>query len=218
MLSCPRDGALAAGWLGALLSGAEPADTALSHLADLNPSDWLGMIAAGRSAGADRVRLFLPRPGDPRGLPTEIASMGADAVIGWADEGSIYAWTVVRQDAPWVVAVGHSTVMPPIDLAEADRQLRGAILRGAQALDELDQQVDAQDRRRSIEMELRVWTQAPLPPARAALAARAVPLLLAVTNVPEAGWTAQQQRARRDIVRELDPAVRAAVEVAYSST
>lgn len=212
-----RHGALASAWLGEVLAGRIPMDTALSHLEAITHVEWIDLLAGARSLGALGIRLFLPRPGDPRGhrCPDATAATAA-AVLGWIGSDGITAWTTVTEDRPWTVLPGPPVAVLLPSPAEADRQLRATVLRVAEDLAALDQHVDAPERRGLIAREVRTWTDAPLDPDRAALAARAVPLLLASAHAPEAGVTAHAQEARRSTLMALDPAVRTGVEVAYS--
>jgi len=100
---------------------------------------------------------------------------------------------------------------------DADRHLRAAILKGAEEMAELQQAVTATERRGQTEQELRRWSDAPLESDNASLAAKAVPLLLALASAPPAGLTVNAQDARTGALRALDPVVRTAVEVAYST-
>ncbi len=212
-----RRGALVSAWLGGVLAGRLALDTALSHLSPVAGVGWPDLLTDGRAIGAHGVRLFLPRPGDPRGQRSpDPAAATAGAVLGWIGPEGIAAWTTITDEAPWSVrpAPPVTTTLPTP--ADADRDLRAAILRAADDLATLDQHVESSGMRTGIARELTAWSDAPLDPARAALAARAVPLLLASVCAPEAGVTAHAQRARHATLMALDPVVRTCVEVAYS--
>lgn len=217
MLSDMRRGAAASAWLGQALAGQLPIDTALSHLGPAPGVGWLDLLADARATGAIGVRLFLPRPGDPRGQRSpDPAAATAPAVLGWIGSGVISAWTTVTDEAPWSVRSGPSISTTLPTPAEANRDLRAAILRTADDLAALDQHVESSGIRNVIARELTAWSDVPLDGDRAALAARAVPLLLASVSAPEVGISAHAQRARQASLLALDPVVRTCVEVAYS--
>ena len=218
MLDEERRGALAASWLGSVLNSSMPPDTALPALKGLIDQDWLDLIAQLRAAGTIGLRLFLPRPGDPRGQRSPDPEAGsAAAVLGWVGPTGIQGWTTVQPSAPWVSFASPPVRVPTESVQDADRHLRAAILKGAEEMAELQQAVTATERRGQTEQELRRWSDAPLESDNASLAAKAVPLLLALASAPPAGLTVNAQDARTGALRALDPVVRTAVDVAYST-
>lgn len=100
----------------------------------------LPVLAAARARGADAVAATFPAPGDPVGL------VGPVVLTGAAIEAGEAALLLGADTALVPRVVGHAVEWtsyraerrPPPDLGEADRLLRGALLRAADGLAELD--------------------------------------------------------------------------------
>ena len=204
-------------------------------LRDKDP--WLTVIASVALAEAghqSRVRLLLPRPGDPRGLT-------ADALHDACIAGAIVE--VVRHDRTWHLAAvrEHEGLMawrvyrqtgvtadrlPRVDhpsTAEADRQLRGTILQAEGLLSDLGHRGLGDASRRLLERALGGLFDTSLPPGPNAVdtAALARALRIAWTcdialadDSPAVSLADAKERQR--ILAELDRAARRAVEASLS--
>jgi hypothetical protein len=153
VLELPRAARLTI-WFNAWLRGATSTDTAREgmvggdtahHLTDLpdDPEPMPLVLALGRlrNLGATEGRLALPAPGDPLGLAGPIAFNEQTLDAG---EGCVLPGTGLGL-VPVVVGAGvfwqaHPALCAPDppDLAEADRDLRSALVRAADHLAGLD--------------------------------------------------------------------------------
>jgi hypothetical protein len=153
VLELPRAARLTI-WLNAWLRGATSTDSALEgvvggdaahHLTGLpdDPEPIPIVLAMGRlrNLGATEGRLALPAPGDPLGLagPTAFNEQTLEAGEGCVLPGSGLGLVpcVVGAGVFWRVHRAEVSSYPP-DLAEADRDLRAALVRTADHLARLD--------------------------------------------------------------------------------
>ena len=247
-MSRVRSGLLAA-WGSAFLGGRIGYDQALARVvgADLPhrvaglpgtdgevPLGWA--LTAWRDLGADALRLVLPVPGDPRGLPGpggfSVAAMTAGegvyggglglvpAVTRHGSELGSAAFTVCWQAFPEV----SPTAADPLALSEAEHDLSGALREAASTL----AAVDAPSWRPELAGDLarvrRVSTPA-LPPGCPPRAVRllaqadrlAAVLELADADAPGGALTAAAATARAEALRPLWTAVRQARLAAYNA-
>jgi len=176
-----------------------------------------------RFLGAAALRLVLTRPGDPSGLPgpkafTEGAVAGGAAVVAVGAE--IGLLPAARGD--WQTYVVEPDRRTPLSIHDAERAL-GAVVRDAAevlaALDVARWDPAAAD---VISRGTRA-ASSPLPPsappAAHALLARSLRLasVLEVAQASEgAAVSGTAMTARRQVLRDLDTAVRRAVEAACS--
>ena len=190
-----------------------------------------------RAAGATGLRLVLPVPGDPVGLPgpaeltvaavavgQAVVVVGADlmllpAMVTAPDGGAVVDWVVHPCNR-----VGELDGAP--SLAEADRALALALIEATRVLQDLD--VASQDpatlhRVAALREGLRnnPLSLAPGSPRRAhSLLGRAEKLaaILALALVDEGGaLSSAQARARREALLPLNKAVRHARAAAFSA-
>lgn len=213
-----RRAALTVGWLDCWITHRLPTEVAIAALTELGTVDTADVTMRTRIAQASGARLFLPRPGDVRGHRSpDPAAATASAVIGLEGVEGISTWITAAPSDLWSAWPAESVVVPAPSVADADRALRSAIVAGAADLDELGHHVDRPEGRTRLHDEMARWGEVPLPSDRARLGARAVPVLLALLTAPEAGQHLAEQEARHRVLRSLDPAVRTAVEAAYST-
>lgn len=177
-----------------------------------------------RALGATGLRLVLPRPGDPGGLPgpapfTESAMACGEAVVatGSAQLGLLAQgrgiWSAERVDPDW---------RTPLSLADAERHLTQVMREAAEVLSRLDvarwdpAAVDVlRGRSRSRPTEL----PPSVPPAahRVLEQAMRVATIVDLARATEgAAVTAAEMLARTLVLRDLDAAARRAVEAACS--
>lgn len=209
---------MAAGWLSALTRGAAPDDVLTGLATSGQPAaGWFDVIGSMGSPRNWRVNLALPRAGDARSwrrIPADAFDRGGCVALASPDQAAV--WLVPAANDSWTVAPMVSQPWPSLDLMEADRRLRSAVLESADALAQLDLIVSPVAGAKGRDEAAAEWSGPPLPPRQAALAARAARLFMAVLEAPVAGHTVAQQDARSAIIRRLDPVVRAALEAAYS--
>jgi len=197
-----------------------PHDTLLDVLSGCGTVDtgWWDLLATTNRADAWGVRLFLPRPGDQRGVgPLNPDAFDSGAIIALEDVQGVHCWLLPRSDGPWTVTRVQSPRLPPPDVAATDRHLRTAILAAANDLESIGDVPLTASARQDHERVVAAWSRVRLPPERAALAARAVPLFVTLTDAPAAGHTAHAQERRRATLAGLDSALRGAIEAAYST-
>jgi hypothetical protein len=197
------------------------------------PLGWL--LTALRDRGATEVRLVLPVPGDPRGLPEPgpfntaavaaneaVLARGLGAVPTLIRHGSAVgsATTSVR----WTVHQVGEPAPDPLTVPEAEHDLSAALREATAALVEVDAaswHPDAAERA--------AWARRHASPRLpASWPARAVRLLvqadrlaevlrLADADAPGGAVTAGQARARDEALRPLRTAVRRARLAAYNA-
>lgn len=102
------------------------------------PSSLLLELAAARNHGADLVAAAYPAPGDPAGLrgPRELTTAAVEAGEVVLLPGTGLVPRQVGRAVEWTVLPAERR--PPPDLADADRQLRAALLTAANLLADLD--------------------------------------------------------------------------------
>lgn len=194
--------------LRALMAGEAPADDVLAGLQALGtpPQGWWDVVAAVRAGRS--CALLLPRPGDPRGLalPRDAEATGA---VGWSRTAGT-TWLIPVGEGDWRLHEADGVTPAAVDIDEALRTLRGAIVAAAHVIDELETPDDplGDGARRRQERLVDSWILGPpaLPMASRPLAALALRMLLAVEARPGLVDT-----------RDLETAARSAVEAAYSS-
>lgn len=232
--SLPVAGLLAA-WGSAALAGSCSLDEAADAVAasrdaghrvmglpgDPEPVTLPYALGRLRALGAVALRLVLPRPGDPSGLPgprafTEVAVERGEAVVATgADLG-----LVPEGRGGWrAYEVAPDRRTPP-SLRETQRALDTAIRASAEVLADLD--VARWDPAAALVLTARP-APSPLPPAAdpAAHALLAQALRIAtVARVASAGdgaaLSATVMTRRSEVLRDLDTAARRAIEAACS--
>jgi hypothetical protein len=197
------------------------------------PLGWVLTVLRERSA--DGLRLVLPVPGDPRGLPgrgpfSAAAVEAGEAAIGG---GLGLAPVVTEHGSPlgsrttcvsWQAFLVSEPSPDPLTLAEAEHDLAVALRTSASALAVLD----VASWRDDLDAELarvRRWTSPELPPAHEPRAVRvlaqadrlATILDLAEVDAPGGALSGHQARARADALRPLRAAVRRAQLAAYNA-
>jgi hypothetical protein len=252
-MSRVRSGLLAA-WATAWLSGAVPYDRVVDVVTgDDEPHRVVGLpegpagpgggrpvplgwlLSALRDRGTGAVRLVLPVPGDPRGLPgpgafTDAALAAGEGVLA---DGLGAVPTVTRHGSAvgsattstlWTVYEVGAPSPDPLSVPEAEYDLAAALREAAAALSELDTAswrpglAEAAERAREA-----VWPQ--LPPRHDQRAVRllaqadrlAAVLALADGDAPGGAVTGWQARARDEALRPLRTSVRRARLAAYNA-
>lgn len=197
-------------------------------------------IALGRlrARGVTALRLVLPEPGDPTGLPGP-ASFTASAVtagaavvsVGPRDAPSfaLHARVARTEDGDAVrwdlVAVDHSVAPAGLPtLSEADRALTAAMAGATKELAALDVARGREDvgpRLAQLDRALRDIDLPPTLPARAqrlvATASRLLGVLDLAVETEGAAVTAAEVRRRAEALRPLRTAARYALCAAYSA-
>ena len=214
---------------------AADADTAHAHAlaAPGAPAGSVTFLLAALRRAAPRGpgRLVLPTPGDPRGLPGpgpfSRAAMGAGEGVLFADAGlglvpgvtvdGILRWTVHPVPDPGPAA-------EHVALPQAERDLRDQVRRSASDLTSLGVARHRPGVREEIAATLRarpssLWPTG-MPPAtlRVLQHADEVEAILAAASVDEPGGalSASAAAARREALRPLETAVRAARRAAVT--
>lgn len=206
--SPPWRAARSAATMGAMLEASLDPDSALDALSTLGlpEHDWLDVLRAVRRGGACYLRL--PRPGDARGLALP-RGVVAGAAVGWPTPDGQSEWLIPTDGREWL-----SFTLPrhagPVDLRQADQDLRREVVRAAHVMDLIGSQVPARADRDQLEGVADSWVlgRPPLPIGRRALAATALRLLLALA-------LADPLPADMDSAT-LERAARSAVESAFS--
>lgn len=176
-----------------------------------------------RALGATALRLVLTRPGDPSGLPgpkvfTEAAVARGCAVV--AADAQIGLLPAAR--ATWQTYVVEPDRATPLSINDAERALSTVVRDAAEVLATLDVARWDPAAAEVISRSSRA-TRSPLPPSAPpgahALLAQALRLagVLEVAQASEgAAVSGTTVTARRQVLRDLDTAVRRAVEAACS--
>ncbi len=215
--------AVTPGWVLGLTPGPFPA-TALP--ADDSPTGLTVALGLLRGAGVTRLRLALPAPGDPLGLPgpptltAEVAELGAGVLTL---DGPPLALLPFPACAPvvWRVAPRADRVADVPSLAEAERTLAEALREATETLAGLD--VARPDERAvsALLVAERSAVLAPGHPARAHRVLAQAARLRAVVAVALSGdggaVTAAEIAARAEALRPLERAARRAVVAAYEA-
>lgn len=208
----------------ALLSPGDVPPLVLGDDPDDGPSPILLELAASRSAGATAVAASFPATGDPVGLrgPRALSAaaieagqcvllLGAERALVPARVGRVVEWTPMP-----------AARRPPLDLGEADRELRATLLTAADALAALDVARWRPEVADEL-MDLRSATPLEAPPGVPArcvdLAGRALRLWSVVDLALEddgAAVSAGEAAARRGALEPLERAVRRALTAACS--
>jgi hypothetical protein len=267
-MSRVRSGVLAA-WASAWLAGEAAYDDVVAHvtgrdephrvlglpgpgglpdpagaLGDEAPLGWALTVLRERSP--DGVRVVLPVPGDPRGLPLAAmtgpedggsaafatAAMAAgEAVVGrgvglapeLTEHGSALGsrTTSVR----WTLYPIGETAPDPLTVAEAEHDLTEALRSAATALAALDVASWRPELAAELARVRRRPTAPDLPPGHDARAVRllaqadrlATVLDLAAADAPGGAVTAHDAQQRHDALRPLTTAVRRARGAAYNA-
>jgi hypothetical protein len=169
------------------------------------------VIAALRVASPTVVALVLPRPGDVRGLRLPRA-VAAPAAVGFGSE-TAGTWWIPEGHGQWT-SLEVNRPVESLDVAEADRALRAAIVGAAHAFDAAQQAAPTSARERPAHDDLIdewVLGSPSLPADRRDLAIRGLRMMLvADAALPGAVLTQQQ-------IVALGDAARGAVEAAYST-
>ena len=179
----------------------------------------------------DEIRLVLPVPGDPRGLPGpgpfSRAAMAAGEGVLFADAGlgvvpSVIADGVLR----WTVHPVPDPGPAPehVALPQAERDLRDQVRRSASVLTSLGVARHRPGVREEIAAKLRarpetLWPAGmPAPALRVLQHADEVEAILAAASVDEPGGalSASAATARREALRPLETAVRVARRAAVT--
>lgn len=250
MLVSRRPGALTA-WGNDYLRGSSSLDDAVDEIVGPDPLhrvvgvpgevDAVSLaVALGRlrATGVEALRLTLPEPGDPTGLPgpppvTTSAIAAGAAVITVAPPGAT-SYALVPSTAPSdsgdVVRWDVTEVVPSIapyglpTLSEADRLLSEALRQTTSELDLLDVargRDEVGPRLVALDRSLRRIELPPSLPARAqrmvATASRLLGVLTLATESDGAAVTASEAARRLDALRPLRTAVRYALCAGYSA-
>jgi hypothetical protein len=247
-----RPGALTA-WGNAYLEGSTSLDAAVEHVTGDDPLHRVTgvpgepgavslAVALGRlrAEGVQALRLVLPEPGDPTGLPGPAAvttsALGAGCAVLTVGPRDVAAYAVLPTSASasagdgevvrWdVVEVAHST--PPHGLptlSEADRALTEALADTTGALDALDVargRDEIAPRLAALDRALRSIDLPASLPARAqrtvATSSRLLGVLGLATETDGGAVTAAEAQQRLVALRPLRTAVRYALCAAYSA-
>jgi hypothetical protein len=261
-MSRVRSGVLAA-WASAWLAGEAAYDDVVSHVtrhdephrvAGLPDADGLPgedaplgwALTVLRERSPDGVRVVLPVPGDPRGLPlgaaagpeddgsaafTAAAMEAGEAVVGrglglapaLTEHGSALGsrTTSVR----WTLYPIGDTAPDPLTVAEAEHDLAEELRAAAAALTALDVASWRPELAGDLARVRRRPVAPDLPPGHDARAVRllaqadrlAAVLDLAATDAPGGAVTAHDARERHEALRPLATAVRRARGAAYNA-
>jgi hypothetical protein len=252
-MSRVRSGVLAA-WASAWLAGDAAYDDVVAHvtgrdephrvtgLPGADPADpqtplgWALTVLRERSA--DGVRVVLPVPGDPRGLPAELADGFAAAAMA-AGEGVVgrgigLVPELTEHGSPlgsrtisvlWrAYPIGEPTP-DPLTVAEAEHDLTEALRSAATALAELDVATWRPELAGELARVRRKPAAPDLPPGHDARAVRllaqadrlATVLDLAAADDPGGAVTGHAAREREQALRPLATAVRRARGAAYNA-
>lgn len=196
----------------------------------VGPQSW-AVAAAALASGGDRprVRLVLPRPGDPRGrgpyARPALEGTGVAVVVGtdpatWLTPGpgpdDTVTWTQGRGSAP----------VEGIDPGTADRDLRTRLLEAATLVDDMPgmtRETGRADLAADVERAARAWQRGPWPgalgPRRLDLGLRGLRLLVALASMEShasIALTAGVERLRDERLAPLATAAHRAVEAAVS--
>lgn len=177
-----------------------------------------------RALGANGLRLVLPRPGDPGGLPgpppfTESAVACGEAVVA---TGTALVGLLPQGRGLWSAERVDPDRRTPVSLTDAERHLGQVTRDAATVLAGLD--VASWD---PAAAEVLRQRSAPRPPALPAsappVAHRVLDQALRIATIVElaranegAAVTAREMLARTQVLRDLDAAARRAVEAACS--
>lgn len=252
MTALPRSARLAL-WAAPVLAGRAPLDDLLRavraddepHDVDTTRSDALGALTGGlgdllpalRELGVRGLRLALPVPGDPAGLPgpAEVNALALDAgecvvtvggpplalVPDVVEFGSVYE---LGHQVTWhALACSPVTSAPPTSTSDAERELRQALLTATDVLTDLDVgrwRPDAADRVAALR---RPVPAGPLPATCSARSVRVIDLAWRVRSIVElareddgaavSGWEAGR---RDEELRGLDAVSRRALVAAVN--
>ncbi len=216
------------------LAGGEPRDTS-SGVADV--------LAALRHHGASELRVALPVPGDVLGLPgppafNAVAVQAAECVLAQSPDPDGPAFGIVPQvqafGSVWEPGTLVAWVLHPTQwhrasvvaaLAEADRELRGALVEATHTLASLDLARWRQDAAEQIEAVRRgVLHRSALPPSAPARAVAVLASAARVRAIVElatlddgaavTGWEADR---RAEALRRLDAVARRAMVAAVNA-
>lgn len=166
------------------------------------------------------VLLALPRPGDPRRVP--MPDLHAEGAVGCMAAAS-GRWLLALPDGSWARLVHEGLPPLPATPADADRDLRGALVASAHALDDAGANPFGAGLPSGIDRTVDAWlaSSVPVDPAARGIAARGLRLLLAATTglsrLDITDTTTAADGRRRGALLAIEPAARAAVEAAYSS-
>ena len=238
MLVVP-DAARIACWLNAWLAGRESTDEVIDAISwggrriefigggNLESMSVAFLLAELRRLQVSRVAVALPRPGDLVGLggPGEFNAAALDAGEAIVLDGARVGFVPARFDTAtsWVGrAASPPTYLP--DIAQADRDLRHALLHAANGLAELDVSSWSPDAADAV-MNLRTSARLDCPMALpSAAATRMTVSALRCSTIVElarrdhgGAATSKEMAARSETLHLLDRASRAALVAACSS-
>ncbi|PZS26857.1 MAG: hypothetical protein DLM59_17455 [Pseudonocardiales bacterium] len=217
-------------WQAGLVSYDEVLDVVQAGGQPHRVTGAIGDVALGRllmEVRADRPRLVLPVPGDPRGLPgpgpyTSHALAAGEAVLAGG-------WGLVPEAIPPTV-LWHSYAVPAatpdlVPLADADAELAEALRDSASALGRLDVAGLRPELAGALAAIRRPASDAGLPPGYPARAHRLLALAdrigdilrLAAADAPGAAVTASAAVQRDDLLRPVAAAARRARLAAYNT-
>jgi len=179
-----------------------------------------------RALAGPHTALALPAPGDPVGLagPPEftIEAVDAGAAVTLPGAGLGLVPRAVAEAVRWRVFSANPPV--PVDVADADRGLRGALRDTAARLAALDvarwrpEVADAlMDLRRPRDLGLPPGTSAPAT-ALVGVATRCLHVVALALTDEGGAVSASEAAQRRDVMRPLDSAARRGLSAACSSS
>lgn len=221
-------------WLDAWLTGAVSLDEAADHVAsgdevhlvstaDTAPEPLIVGLGRLRGAGATGAGAALPAPGDPCGLAgpatfnAAALEVGEAVVLDGVDLGLVP--DRLGSSVTWSVRPAVSR-RPTLDPGDADRGLRAALPRAADALASLDVARWRPEVADAL-IELRAEQRLDLPPHLGQRATRMIGLGLRCLGIVDLATeddggsvTATEARLRRDALEDLAGAARRAVVAA----
>lgn len=238
MLDLPRSARLV-GWGNAVLSGAVSLDEAVDAVVGADPPHRVAglpgegapvalALALGRlrALGATGLRLVLPRPGDPAGLPgpasfNELAVAAGEAAL---TTGTPQLGLLPAGRAMWQAYDVQAHPLSVPSLAEADRALQEALREATEELVRLDVASWRPEVAELLEALRDPVADDALPPAYPARAHRVLALARRVDAIASFAETshggavsAGQITLRSSALRHLTVAARRAVEAACNT-